>query len=86
MNAKLILMRLKKNAVGSKAIPAEKRHYLLVCHHDPADTITAQPMFFSTAWSVGKALDVAAECFKVENRNNVPGALKLNLFRGMDGE
>lgn len=87
LSAKLVLMRLKKKAVGSKSVPQEKRHYLLVCHHDATtDTVLAQPMFFSSRWSVGKALDVSANTMKLMNRNNVAGAEKLFWYRASDGE
>lgn len=63
---------LKKIAKGDAKLPPEKRVYLHV--EASADTTTAKhpsgDFFYSTEWSVGRVLDMAAKALQVENVNN----------------
>lgn len=63
---------LKKTAKGEDKIPQDKRIYLYV--EASSDTITAKipkgNFFYSTEYSVGRALDLAAKSLQVNNLNN----------------
>jgi hypothetical protein len=75
---------LKKNAKGDAKVPTEKRIYLTV--EASADTTKAKhptgQFFYSSEWSIGRILDLAATSLQVENLNNrVDGeADKLRVF------
>lgn len=66
------IYNLKKTAKGDAKLPPEKRVYLHV--EASADTTTAKhptgDFFYSTEWSVGRVLDMAAKALQVENVNN----------------
>lgn len=66
------LATLKRTAKGEAKIPQEKRVYLYV--EASADTITAKlpkgNFFYSTEYSVGRVLDLAAKSLQVSNVNN----------------
>lgn len=63
---------LKKTAKGDAKIPQDKRIYLYV--EASSDTITAKipkgNFFYSTEYSVGRVLDLAAKNLQVSNLNN----------------
>lgn len=63
---------LKKTAKGDDKIPQDKRIYLYV--EASSDTITAKipkgNFFYSTEFSVGRVLDLAAKSLQVSNLNN----------------
>lgn len=63
---------LKKTAKGDAKLPSEKRVYLHV--EASADTTTAKhptgDFFYSSEWTVGRVLDMAAKALQVENVNN----------------
>ncbi|KAG9662285.1 AN1 zinc finger protein, partial [Aureobasidium melanogenum] len=75
---------LKKNAKGDAKVPMEKRIYINV--EASADTTKAKhptgQFFYSSEWSIGRILDLAATSLQVENLNNrVDGeAEKLRVF------
>ncbi|KAH0340605.1 AN1 zinc finger protein, partial [Aureobasidium melanogenum] len=75
---------LKKNAKGDAKVPLEKRIYINV--EASADTTKAKhptgQFFYSSEWSIGRVLDLAATSLQVENLNNrVDGeAEKLRVF------
>ncbi|KAI4775243.1 hypothetical protein E4T44_01405 [Aureobasidium sp. EXF-8845] len=75
---------LKKNAKGDAKVAMEKRIYLTV--EASADTTKAKhptgQFFYSSEWSIGRILDMAATSLQVENLNNrVDGeADKLRVF------
>lgn len=75
---------LKKNAKGDAKVPMEKRIYINV--EASADTTKAKhptgQFFYSSEWSIGRILDLAATSLQVENLNNrVDGeADKLRIF------
>ena len=75
---------LKKNAKGDAKVPIEKRIYLNV--EASADTTKAKhptgQFFYSSEWSIGRILDLAATSLQVENLNNrVDGETdKLRVF------
>ncbi|KAG9696158.1 AN1 zinc finger protein, partial [Aureobasidium melanogenum] len=75
---------LKKNAKGDAKVPLEKRIYVNV--EASADTTKAKhptgQFFYSSEWSIGRILDLAATSLQVENLNNrVDGeAEKLRVF------
>ncbi|KAI4756893.1 hypothetical protein E4T52_09048 [Aureobasidium sp. EXF-3400] len=75
---------LKKNAKGDAKVAMEKRIYLNV--EASADTTKAKhptgQFFYSSEWSIGRILDLAATSLQVENLNNrVDGeADKLRVF------
>jgi hypothetical protein len=78
------MAELKKNAKGGAKVPIDKRIYL---NSEPsADTTKAKhptgQFFYSSEWSIGRILDVAATSLQVENLNNrVDGeAGKLRVF------
>jgi len=77
---KVKMMRMRQKAIGNEKIPLEKRYYLEVVF--PMDSrVEPKLMFFDSAWSVGKVLDVVASSGSVENFNNKPnGPYKLYLF------
>ena len=64
---------LKKTAKGDEKIPQEKRIYLHV--EASSDTITAKipkgNFFYSSEYSVGRVLDLAAKSLQVSNINNI---------------
>ncbi|KAM0715078.1 hypothetical protein Q7P37_009543 [Cladosporium fusiforme] len=66
------LANLKRTAKGEAKIPQEKRVYLFV--EASSDTITAKlpkgNFFYSTEYSVGRVLDLAAKSLQVSNLNN----------------
>lgn len=63
---------LKKTAKGDEKIPQDKRVYLYV--EASSDTIMAKipkgNFFYSTEYSVGRVLDLAAKSLQVSNLNN----------------
>lgn len=63
---------LKKTAKGDEKIPQDKRVYLHV--EASSDTLTAKipkgSFFYSTDYSVGRVLDLAAKSLQVQNVNN----------------
>lgn len=63
---------LKKTAKGDEKLPQDKRVYLYV--EASSDTITAKipkgNFFYSTDYSVGRVLDLAAKSLQVQNVNN----------------
>eukprot|EP00163_Fabomonas_tropica_P002507 TRINITY_DN1191_c0_g1_i1.p1 TRINITY_DN1191_c0_g1~~TRINITY_DN1191_c0_g1_i1.p1 ORF type:complete len:387 (+),score=79.50 TRINITY_DN1191_c0_g1_i1:1130-2290(+) len=73
------LMKVKRNAQGSKRIPANKRFYLRVLYRRGTET-RAQDMFFDKEWTIGRVLDVAAESSGLENMNNNPKQPKLSIY------
>jgi hypothetical protein len=66
------LATLKRTAKGETKIPQEKRVYLFV--EASSDTVTAKVpkgnFFYSTDYSVGRVLDLAAKSLQVANLNN----------------
>lgn len=72
---KVSLMKIKQKAVGDAGLPAEQRVYLRI-HHPPQSDLC---MFFDKEWSVGKSIDVIADKFKVENKNNMSNCKMLCL-------
>lgn len=66
------LATLKRTAKGEAKIPQEKRVYLFV--EASSDTVTAKVpkgnFFYSTEYSVGRVLDLAAKSLQVANLNN----------------
>jgi hypothetical protein len=66
------LANLKRTAKGETKIPQEKRVYLFV--EASSDTVTAKVpkgnFFYSTEYSVGRVLDLAAKSLQVANLNN----------------
>jgi hypothetical protein len=66
------LAALKRTAKGETKIPQEKRVYLFV--EASSDTVTAKVpkgnFFYSTEYSVGRVLDLAAKSLQVANLNN----------------
>uniref|UniRef100_A0A8C4QHY0 Zinc finger, AN1-type domain 1 n=1 Tax=Eptatretus burgeri TaxID=7764 RepID=A0A8C4QHY0_EPTBU len=71
--AKVALMRVKQQAVGSKSIPQEERFYLNV--HVALDGRNDQlPAFVSKYWTVGKVLDSVITAAKVHSDNHLLGA------------
>eukprot|EP00051_Salpingoeca_urceolata_P008533 m.106827 g.106827 ORF g.106827 m.106827 type:complete len:271 (-) comp15804_c0_seq1:136-948(-) len=87
MAAKVALMKIKGKAIGDKSIPQDKRLYLLVFYH-PADAgpKPGTPLFVSSRWASGKALDKMASKLGVPNRNNEADAPKLCLFNAATRE
>ncbi|THY05170.1 hypothetical protein D6D02_07800 [Aureobasidium pullulans] len=63
---------LKKNAKGDAKVAMEKRIYINV--EASADTTKAKhptgQFFYSSEWSIGRILDLAAKSLQVENLNN----------------
>ncbi|XP_022092121.1 AN1-type zinc finger protein 1-like [Acanthaster planci] len=85
--AKVALMKMKMNALGDKAIPQSERLYFKVAlprEHD--SDLKGQAIFFSSVWSVGRAIDKVASIVKLRNDNNVATAKKLRLFHPETGE
>jgi len=78
------LSSLKVAAKGDAKVPTEKRVYLFV--EASADTTKAKfptgKFFYSSDWTVGRVLDVAAKSLQVENVNNRGGgeAERLRIF------
>ncbi len=66
------LATLKRTAKGDDKIPVEKRVYLFV--EAASDSVTSKlpkgSFFYSTEYSVGRVLDLAAKSLHVENVNN----------------
>lgn len=66
------LASLKKTAKGDEKVPTEKRVYLYV--EASSDTVTSKlpkgNFFYSTDFSVGRVLDLAAKSLQVANVNN----------------
>ncbi|CAK1363933.1 AN1-type zinc finger protein 1 [Cercospora beticola] len=64
---------LKRTAKGEEKIPQEKRVYVFV--EASSDTVTAKVpkgnFFYSTEYSVGRVLDLAAKSLSVSNVNNL---------------
>ncbi|XP_004923657.1 AN1-type zinc finger protein 1 isoform X1 [Bombyx mori] len=54
----------------------------LVLEPDLKDTV---PVFISTKWSLGRAIDCICETCNIRNDNNKIGNIKLRLFRQLDG-
>ncbi|WPG98986.1 Hypothetical protein R9X50_00178800 [Acrodontium crateriforme] len=75
---------LKKTSKGDEKIPVEKRIYLYV--EASSETLTAKipkgTFFYSTEYTVGKVLDIAAKGLQVSNINNRSGNEedKLRVF------
>lgn len=49
---------------------------------DLKDTV---PLFISTKWSLGRAIDSICDTCNIKNENNKMGDTKLRLFRQLDG-
>lgn len=49
---------------------------------DLKDTV---PVFISTKWSLGRAIDSICDSCNIKNENNKAGDTKLRLFRQLDG-
>ena len=83
--AKVTLMKLKMKSSGSQSVPTEERFYFRVLL--PIGGANSEcPVFVSSKWSMGKVLDAVATVCKVENKNNVAGEKRLQLFRHQDGQ
>ncbi|XP_038050391.1 AN1-type zinc finger protein 1-like [Patiria miniata] len=87
--AKVALMKLKMNALGDKAIPQTERLYFRVVlprGQGQDQGLKSQAVFFSSLWSVGRAVDKVASIAKLRNDNNVATAKKLRLFHPETGD
>ncbi|KAK8734197.1 hypothetical protein OTU49_006056 [Cherax quadricarinatus] len=84
LSAKVQLMKLKQKSSGDQSLPQEERVYLMILLPQSYNA-TQQPIFVSRHWTVGKAIDVAANIAKVKNDNNILGADKLMFFHERDG-
>lgn len=62
----------------------ENLTYIESLHLDPElkDTV---PVFISTKWSIGRAIDSICDSCNIRNENNKIGDVKLRLFRQLDG-
>lgn len=79
--AKVQLMRLKSRATLAKQglnIAVSERVYFLV--KAPEKVGGEAVLVTSSAWSLGRALDAAAEACGVKNTNNLPNSPQLRLF------
>jgi len=81
--AKVQLMKLKMKSQGQTSLPEGERVYFLV---QPPQSCKKPAMgcFVCKNWSLGKTIDALADLTGTKNRNNVPDAPKLRLFRGED--
>ncbi|XP_033626264.1 AN1-type zinc finger protein 1-like [Asterias rubens] len=85
--AKVALMKMKMKALGDKGIPQTERLYFkVVLPHDETSELASQAMFFSSVWSIGRAIDKVATTVKLRNENNIATAKKLRLFHPETGE
>lgn len=77
--AKVALMKIKQKSIGEKGCPETERVYLniILPLGSPA---SSKAMYFSKKWSVGRAIDQAADMASIKNENNNPNAKKLRLF------
>nr|XP_006634473.1 PREDICTED: AN1-type zinc finger protein 1 [Lepisosteus oculatus] len=83
--AKVALMKLKLHAAGDKSLPQSERTYFQV-YLPQGVKDRSLPMFFSSAWTVGKVVDVAASLANLKNNNNILTAKKLRLCHPLSGE
>jgi hypothetical protein len=66
---KLELMKFKSKAKGVTSVPVNSRIYLYVQAPEEAKSIS-QNCYFDKTHSVGRLLDMVADMFKVNNKNN----------------
>ncbi|KAJ0176413.1 hypothetical protein K1T71_007592 [Dendrolimus kikuchii] len=62
----------------------ENLTYIESLHLDP-DLKDSVPVFISTKWSMGRAIDSICDSCNIKNDNNKVGDVKLRLFRQLDG-
>ncbi|XP_072169250.1 AN1-type zinc finger protein 1-like [Diadema setosum] len=85
MAAKVALMKMKMHALGDQSIPQKERVFFHV-HLPKSCTDRHKPMFFSSMWSVGKAVDRTAALLSLKNENNIASAKKLRMFHPESGD
>nr|XP_023016405.1 AN1-type zinc finger protein 1-like [Leptinotarsa decemlineata] len=81
MASKLQLMKIKNKATGLKSIPVANRIYFNVFHSEKAS-----PIFVSSQWTVGRAIDAIAQEMNLQNNNNKSTEKKLRLFKKCDNQ
>jgi hypothetical protein len=84
----LPLALLKAKAQGNPKVPVSQRVFFNVVirpPNSPAEPIV-KPMFFDSAATVGKVLDIITDSSGIVNENNKPGAKKLALFTAASAE
>lgn len=84
----LPLALLKAKAQGNPKVPLAQRVFFNVVirpPHSPAEPIV-KPMYFDSAATVGKVLDLITDNSGIINENNKPGAKKLALFTAASAE
>lgn len=86
MANKVLLMKIKNKAVGSKTIPTGHRVYFNVSYFDSNNSEKVTPIFVSNEWTVGRTIDAIAQEMKLKNNNNKINEKKLRLFKMEDGE
>ncbi|CAG9859467.1 unnamed protein product [Phyllotreta striolata] len=79
MANKVQLMKIKSKATGSKAIPTADRLYFNVTYAD-----RTAPVFVSSHWSLGRAIDAISQEMKLQNNNHKANEKKLKLFKKGD--
>ncbi|XP_050498402.1 AN1-type zinc finger protein 1-like [Diabrotica virgifera virgifera] len=79
MANKVQLMKIKNKATGLKTIPTVDRVYFSVSYCEKSC-----PVFVSSQWSLGRAIDAIAEEMKLQNNNNKANEKKLRLFTKED--
>ena len=84
MAAKVALMKLKLHSKGDNGIPTSERLYFSV--HPVILNSTPLPIFVSSKWTVGKAIDFMANKLKLHNENNKISNSKLKLCSASTGE
>lgn len=86
MANKVQLMKIKNKAGGLKTIPTTDRIYFNVSFCDSNKLERTTPLFVSSQWTVGRAIDAIAQEMKLINNNNKSTEKKLRLFRKVNKE
>lgn len=81
MATKLALMKLKGKAKGDTAVPQTERVYFYVDCFNTEQNPKPLELFLCKKWSLGKSVDFVARQARVKNKNNVPDAPKLHLYK-----
>ena len=84
MAAKVALMKLKLHSNGDKGLPDSERLYFAV--HALSAKSPPKPLFVSSKWTVGKAIDFMSHELKLPNTNHKASSKKLRFCSAVTGE
>ena len=64
----------------SFSFQTERLYFKVVLPHDETSELASQAMFFSSVWSIGRAIDKVATTVKLRNENNIATAKVYTQF------